>query len=105
MSVPDRLKSAAALFESRNNEYSNAFTEFGDVLKALFPSGLMLSDPEDFGRFALLLQCAGKLKRYSNNFHHGGHKDSLDDLAAYAMMLQELDHQTERKRIETERKK
>jgi hypothetical protein len=39
----------------------------------------------------LLVQIMSKLSRYCANFNQGGHEDSLDDLAVYSVLLQEVD--------------
>jgi len=90
-SVPDRLQALGDLFAERNALYRDSWHETGAVMDAFFPYGLALQSPEDFGRFVILQQMIGKLHRYALMFDRGGHVDSLDDLAVYAQMLQELD--------------
>lgn len=91
MSVPERIHALADLFADRNRSYGNSWHEIGAVMAALFPRGVTLNGPEDFGRFMNLQMIIGKVHRYVLNFERGGHVDSLDDLAVYAQMLQELD--------------
>ena len=79
-------------FEAKTQEYGDsALTTIGEVLSAMFPEGIELTDHRDFTRFALLVQICIKVIRYSQNFHRGGHEDSLRDLGVYAAMLKGLD--------------
>ena len=91
--VSNELKLAAQLYQQRNRVYGDTYKEFGKLLVALHPSGITLQSEDDFNRFGVYMQVLGKLKRYSVNFETGGHVDSLKDLAVYATMLQELDHE------------
>lgn len=91
--VPLQLQKAAEIFKARNKIYGDNYKEFGNVMKALFPEQISITDPEEHGRFAILIQIVAKLSRYAKNFKIGGHNDSLDDLAVYSMMLKELDSQ------------
>lgn len=96
--VPDMLRDAAAIYEERNKLYGDNYKRFGHMVKELFPKGLNLAGADDFNRFGILVQVISKLTRYAENFTRGGHADSLDDMAVYAMMLQELDNLNRRKR-------
>jgi hypothetical protein len=87
----DLLREAADLFKQRNEQYGPSYFTHGPVLSALFPYGMRLQTPEDFNRFAILNLVVTKLVRYCNNFHFGGHQDSIADLAVYAKMLEEVD--------------
>lgn len=93
--VPDALRAAAKIYEERNALYGDNYKHFGRVMEALFPDGLKFSllGPKDWNRLGVLVQIVGKLTRYCPNFFEGGHDDSLDDLAVYAMMLKELDEE------------
>jgi hypothetical protein len=97
ITVPERLDNLATLFQRRNPVYGDGYKKFGAQAFAL-TGPVTLSTPEDMGRFAILLQVIAKTARYSNNFATGGHSDSLDDAAVYAMMLQDLDHDLPPKR-------
>lgn len=88
--VPEMLFNAAKIYEERNNIYGDNYKRFGPSLNELFDS-VTLKTPDDFNRFGILVQIFAKFSRYCNMFNKGGHKDSLDDIAVYAMMLQELD--------------
>lgn len=87
----DTLRSAADLFERKNKEYGSGHKRHGAVMAALFPEGISLDGPEDFGRFAVFELMVVKLVRYSANFG-AKHADSLNDLPVYAAMLKELDN-------------
>lgn len=89
--VPEMLRNAAKIYEERNKLYGDNYKRFGWIMNTLFPDGINLSHPEDFNRFGIFVQMVSKLTRYAQNFEKGGHSDSLDDLAVYAMMLRELD--------------
>ena len=85
------LRDLARLYEQRNQLYSDNYKRFGHIMLMLFPNGLSLDTADDFNRFGVFVQIVSKLTRYAGNFEAGGHKDSLDDTAVYAMMQQELD--------------
>jgi len=89
--VKKQLEDLGKLYQKKNDEYGDTYHRFGPVMDAMFPDGLTLDNPEDFGRITLLEQIMGKLVRYASNFESGGHADSLDDIAVYSQMLQELD--------------
>jgi hypothetical protein len=89
--VPERLNLLAELYKQRQKLYGNNYKLIGDAFTALFPNGLTLKSPEDFNRFSLFVQILTKMTRYGQMFSKGGHTDSLNDMAVYAQMLQELD--------------
>jgi hypothetical protein len=92
MIVADRLKALAEINKSRGNSYGD-FKKLGRVLAAYFPEPMTIQGEEDWNRIALLIFSINKMVRYSVNFKNGGHKDSLDDAAVYAMMLQGMDEE------------
>jgi hypothetical protein len=85
------LRKNADLYDQRNSLYGDNYKHFGFIMERLFPDGIKLSTPEDFNRFGVLVQIVSKMTRYASQFGKGGHADSLDDAAVYAMMLRELD--------------
>ena len=89
--VPDRLRDAAKLFEERNAAYGGNYTGFPAVLEAMFPEGVTLNGGAELARFAFICQLMMKLTRYGRNVNKGGHDDSLEDMAVYAIMSAELD--------------
>lgn len=89
----DRLRALGDLFTERSRAYGPSYQEFGAVGKALFPRGIRLETEEDWKRWGVLSLMLTKLHRYVLNWENGGHGDSLDDLAVYAMMLREVDAQ------------
>ena len=89
--VAKALYECAATFEERNKVYGDAYKRLGDVFVGLFPHGITLTSADDFGRFGMIGEVVSKLQRYCNNFHKGGHKDSLHDISVYCQMIQELD--------------
>ena len=96
--VPEMLRDAANIYEERNKLYGDNYKRFGYIMKELFPQGLELKGPDDFNRYGVFVQVVSKITRYAENFSRGGHADSLDDMAVYAMMLQELDSMFRRKK-------
>jgi hypothetical protein len=87
----DLLQDAADLFKERAKTYGASYYTHGPTVAALFPNGVNLVTAEDFNRFAILNLMITKLVRYCNNFHTGGHQDSVADLAVYTKMLEEVD--------------
>ena len=92
--VPDRLRDAAKLFEERNAAYGSNYLEIGPVLHAMFPDGLVVDSPEVWTRVFFLVHRMTKETRYAKNIRKGGHADSLEDLAVYAIMNAETDDRT-----------
>lgn len=92
--VPEQLRKAAEIYEERNKKYGDNYKNFGNVMMGLFPDGVTISNAEDWDRMGIFVQMASKFTRYAPNFATGGHADSLDDLAVYTMMLQELDSES-----------
>lgn len=90
MNAADLLVQMAATYRERNALYGNNYKEFGLIMEAIFPNEILLSTPDDFNRFALLVQIVAKVTRYAKNFHSGGHIDSIHDVGVYAAMLEEL---------------
>lgn len=88
--VPTMLRGAAALYEERNKLYGDNYKRFGTAMAAMFPDGLIIKTAEDWNRLGIYVQVAAKFTRYANMWS-SGHKDTVDDIAVYAMMLQELD--------------
>lgn len=92
-SVPEMLRAAASTYEERNKLYGDNYKNFGKVMEAMFPDGLMLAGANDWNRFGIFVQMVSKMTRYAVNLSKGGHKDSAHDLAVYAAMLEELTYQ------------
>ena len=92
LTVPDRLRALADLYELKNKEYGNAYKHVGDVAAGLQLGHALGGDgaPLQWSKIAILCVMMYKLQRYCHN-SVGGHSDSLDDLAVYAMMLREID--------------
>ena len=89
--VADRLQAAADLFRERNAVYKNNIDMHRDLMLVLFPDGVSLNTPHDHKRMQIFSLMVVKLSRYANNWEQGGHVDTLDDLAVYTMMLQQID--------------
>jgi hypothetical protein len=88
--APELLESGAATYRERNKVYGDNYHHFGQLMMGLFPRGITVNTPEDWNRLALVINCAGKLQRYTQSFARGGHQDSAHDLMVYAAMLEEL---------------
>lgn len=89
--VPGKLERLADLYRERNASYGDNYKRIGLTLHS-FLGTTVLDSPADYARFANFLQLVGKVVRYGVQFQGGGHDDSLDDNAVYAMMQHELDH-------------
>lgn len=91
--VADELVSKAKLFAQRAALYGNNYVRFGPIMAQLMATQKL--DPaseKDMARFGVFVQVVSKITRYAENFNRGGHDDSLDDIAVYAMMLKALDN-------------
>lgn len=90
-SVPDALTALGDLYRERNKLYGDNYKNIGKAYEAMFPKGVTLKTADDFNRFCCFVWTFGKVSRYAEQFDKGGHHDSLDDIAVYSQMLQELD--------------
>jgi hypothetical protein len=87
-----RLKQLANLHDERYSLYGPNYVNAGMAMRALFSGNPPeLKTASDHARMGLLVQIMSKLSRYCANFNQGGHEDSLDDLAVYSVLLQEVD--------------
>lgn len=91
MRADERLAQLSELFRQRHELYGDNYKRFGPIMGLLFPNGIHPRHVGDLTRLGLVVQVVGKLTRYCENFNTGGHPDSLDDMAVYAQMLQEVD--------------
>lgn len=91
MKPSEALRQSAETYEERNALYGDNYHRHGEVMKALFPNGVILHSVSDHNRFGILTQKVSKLTRYCHNFETGGHDDSLLDDVTYTAMLRELD--------------
>ncbi len=93
MTPQDILREAATIFEERHKVYGDNYKKVGTVMAALFPDGLDLKTADDHNRFHILMLDVVKLTRYAENWHKGGHRDSLLDKAVYNTMLASIDQE------------
>ena len=89
--VVKELKASAATYESKNDEYGDAYKRHGQIMEILFPNGVVLDNSLDYNRYSIFNMIVGKAVRYSGNFETGGHQDSMRDIQVYSAMLNELD--------------
>lgn len=93
--VNNVLIEADKLHKERSSAYENPHSIQGETLKSFFPDGINLKKEIDFARYSQFQTIVSKLKRYSNNFQTGGHRDSLIDVINYCTMLINLDDNNE----------
>ena len=82
------------IYTERNKGYGDNYLQFGDSANLLFEHSkcATVSTPKNWNRLALIFHIWNKLSRYCKSFDKiGGHKDSLEDLIIYAIMLREVD--------------
>lgn len=87
--VVGSLEEAIDTFNSRNKEYGNAYKNHGNIIKALFPNGVVMQSASDFNKMSLIFAITGKLARIANNFEKG-HSDSALDMISFSAMLKEI---------------
>lgn len=93
--VVEQLIKKAELFSKQNKIYGDNFIRFGPVLSLILANQkLDAMNSADMARLGILVHIVTKITRYAENFNRGGHSDSLDDIAVYAMMLKQLDSTT-----------
>lgn len=88
----DILIEAGKVFKQRSSVYGANYHHWGVIMATLFPKGLMLKTPADFGRFGIFVQLFSKFTRYAENFTAGGHEDTSIDTSVYSAMQLELDN-------------
>jgi len=91
---PQMLRDAAKIYEQRHEMYEKDYfheKRFNFVMRELFPGKIEFIDKKQFIRLGHFMNMVHGLVHYAANFDRGGHVDSLDDLAVYAMMLREMD--------------
>lgn len=84
----DILAEMAMTFRERNRVYGDNAYKVGVIMKALFPNGVDLREPEDYHMWHLFELLIVKLTRFSNTGLN--HQDSIHDLAVYAAMCENL---------------
>jgi hypothetical protein len=90
MEPADRLRVIADFLEKKQVKYGSLYKTIGDLLfKMIGP--IEIKTAEDFSRLSTFSLLTSKYVRYARNYKDGGHEDSLDDLMAYAAMMQEID--------------
>lgn len=96
--VVRELRAKADLYKERNALYGDNYKRFGTILSLILGPNTKLDagDAEQMNRFGIFVHLVGKLTRYGEQFSRGGHRDSLDDLSVYAMMLAELDEEAKK---------
>ena len=81
------------LLADRHALYGDNYHRFGPIMKLLIGNQkINPASADDMARLGIFVQIVGKITRYGEQFDRGGHDDSLDDMAVYAMMLKELDN-------------
>jgi len=95
----DMLREIAGIYDARKPLYRDNYKYVGRAMSALFPDGLTIDpkDEETWNRLHFIFHLYSKLSRYAMNLKAGGHRDSLDDLAVYAMLARECDEDEERR--------
>lgn len=92
--VVRELEAKAKIYEERNKLYGDNYKRFGPIMSLMMAGQIIdCNDAHAMARLGVFVQCVSKLTRYGENFSRGGHDDSLDDTAVYAMMLKELDNE------------
>jgi hypothetical protein len=91
----DMLREIASIYDERKPMYGDNYKHVGKAMVALFPDGVHIppGDAETWNRLHFVMHMYSKLSRYCMNLQRGGHQDSLDDLAVYAMLARECDEE------------
>ena len=87
------LQESVETFKQRAEVYGDNYKKFGVVMQSLFPAGLLVNSVEEWNRIGLFIQDIAKTTRYVENWHKGGHDDSLNDKSVYSAMLRSLDQE------------
>ena len=91
--IQQRLRELGLKRMAKQHEYGDNYKTGGKLLMGLFPRGFVIQTEEEANRLTLIVFMATKLSRYCENLKAGGHADSLDDLALYAMLARDCDGQ------------
>jgi hypothetical protein len=92
--VKSRLEDLADIHAERQAIYGDNYMYIGEIMMGMFPRGMHIKTAEEFNRLHLFFHLVGKLSRYARQMPDGGHDDSLDDTAVYAMILRHYDFLT-----------
>jgi len=92
--VATRLADLGKIHDERNAIYGDNYMHIGEMMMGMFPHGMEIRTADEFNRLSLFYHLLGKLSRYARQMPEGGHEDSLDDMAVYAMMLRQFDFLT-----------
>jgi len=92
-SVSEKLQLLSKTQKEKELEYGEAYKRKGEVMLAIFGDGIVLNTKEDFNRYSVFEFMISKIIRYGNNFHCGGHEDSLNDISIYSQILKHLDEE------------
>jgi hypothetical protein len=87
----DFLQEIAGIYRDRKPMYGDNYKHVGKIMQGIFYDGLKIETEEEWNRLHLVFHMVSKLTRYCQNVQKGGHQDSLDDLAVYAMLARECD--------------
>ena len=92
----DFFRPIMQIHSERHESYGKNYLQFGKLLKHLTgDQDIHLETEKDWNRMALATHIMTKLLRYFSRWERGGHEDSLDDIAVYALLLKEIDQMEE----------
>lgn len=82
------LRNMASTFEERSKIYGDNYRMVGHVMRALFPKGVVLHDPQDYEVWHLFELKIVKLTRFA--ISGLTHRDSIHDDAVYSAMIEAI---------------
>jgi len=75
-------------FKQRGEVYGDNYKQVGEVMKVLFPDGIILNSVMDFNTYSIFDLITVKLTRFAQSKMK--HIDSIHDIAVYCAMLESL---------------
>lgn len=90
------LKDLSDLYLKKNGTYGPTYIQFGEVMSAMFPSGINITGAKEINEYALFHMLMHKITRLSNTLFYRGLRsieasvESLDDISCYAAMLSSM---------------
>jgi hypothetical protein len=88
MKPDERLEKLAIHFREKNNLYGAQYKRFGKLMMLLL-GPIKIETEDEYNRIMTIFNIVTKIDRYCFGFK-AHHSDSLDDLAIYSQILQEL---------------
>ncbi len=86
MKVAEIFEDALQTFTQKNEKYGTSWDKVGEIMKILFPNGIVVVTPYEHAKFHILNHIIGKIVRYGNT----GGVEHIRDGGVYFFILEKL---------------